>query len=88
VPIIFWRPGERGEEHFWPLRTIDIAPTLANLIGVPTPDTVDGQCQNLGLFDVPACPVSRSQGRRPRPPTDAADFLIVTGRHIVFPGGV
>jgi arylsulfatase A-like enzyme len=56
VPIIFWRPGERGEEHFWPLRTIDIAPTLANLIGVPTPDTVDGRCQNLGLFDVPACP--------------------------------
>lgn len=56
VPIIFWRPGERGEEHFWPLRTIDIAPTLANLIGVPTPNTVDGRCQNLGLFDVPACP--------------------------------
>jgi predicted AlkP superfamily pyrophosphatase or phosphodiesterase len=57
VPIIFWRPGERGEEHFWPIRTIDIAPTLANLIGVATPDTVDGRCQNLGLFDVPACAV-------------------------------
>lgn len=57
VPIIFWRPGERGEEHFWPIRTIDIAPTLANLIGVPTPSTVDGRCQNLGLFDVPACAV-------------------------------
>ncbi|HEX8472027.1 MAG TPA: alkaline phosphatase family protein [Brevundimonas sp.] len=55
VPIIFWRPGERGEERFWPVRTIDIAPTLANLIGVPTPNTVDGRCQNLGLFDVPAC---------------------------------
>jgi predicted AlkP superfamily pyrophosphatase or phosphodiesterase len=57
VPIIFWRPGERGEEHFWPLRTVDIAPTLANLVHVPTPDTVDGVCQNLGLYDVPACPV-------------------------------
>jgi predicted AlkP superfamily pyrophosphatase or phosphodiesterase len=61
VPIIFWRPGERGEEHFWPLRTVDIAPTLANLIGVPTPDTVDGQCQNLGLFDVPVCPVAAAE---------------------------
>ncbi len=57
VPIIFWRPGERGEEHFWPLRTVDIAPTLANLIQVPAADTVDGVCQNLGLYDVPACPV-------------------------------
>ena len=56
VPIIFWRPGERGEERFWPLRTIDIAPTLANLIAIPIPDTVDGRCQNLGLFDVAACP--------------------------------
>ena len=60
VPIIFWRPGERGEERFWPLRTIDIAPTLANLIAIPTPDTVEGRCQNLGLFDVPACPATAS----------------------------
>jgi arylsulfatase A-like enzyme len=57
VPIIVWRPGERGEEHFWPLRTVDIAPTLANLVNVPAADTVDGVCQNLGLYDVPACPV-------------------------------
>jgi len=61
VPIIFWRPGERGEEHFWPLRTVDIAPTLANLIQVPTPDTVDGVCQNLGLYDVPACPAVEAE---------------------------
>src|SRR5690606_22847934 len=35
VPIIFWRPDPNGgQERFWPLRTVDIAPTLAALVGV------------------------------------------------------
>lgn len=58
VPIIFWSPGVTvGQERPLPIRTIDIAPTLANVIGVPTPDTVQGRCIDLGLFaDAPACP--------------------------------
>lgn len=58
VPIIFWSPAVTvGQERPLPIRTIDIAPTLANVIGVPTPDTVQGRCIDLGLFaDAPACP--------------------------------
>ncbi|MET4685265.1 alkaline phosphatase family protein [Brevundimonas faecalis] len=37
VPIIFWRPGATTQERFLPIRTIDIAPTLAAAIGVETP---------------------------------------------------
>jgi arylsulfatase A-like enzyme len=55
VPILFWRPGGQGQERFWQIRTVDIAPTLANLIGVAAPATVDGRCLDLGLFQSPAC---------------------------------
>ena len=58
VPILFWRPGATGQERFWQIRTVDIAPTLANLIGVEAPDTVDGLCLDLGLFQAPACPAA------------------------------
>ncbi|RZJ94652.1 MAG: alkaline phosphatase family protein [Brevundimonas sp.] len=56
VPILFWRPGAQGQERFWQIRTVDIAPTLANLIGAPVPAAVDGRCIDLGLFQSPACP--------------------------------
>lgn len=61
VPIVFWSPGVTvGQERPLAIRTIDIAPTLANVIGVPTPDTVQGRCIDLGLFEgAPACPASR-----------------------------
>lgn len=55
VPIIFWRPGAQGQERFWQIRTVDIAPTLANVIGVRAPDTLDGRCLDLGLFASPKC---------------------------------
>ncbi|MFC5344294.1 alkaline phosphatase family protein [Brevundimonas staleyi] len=57
VPIVFWSPElPAGQERFFPIRTIDIAPTLANLIGVKTPDTVEGRCMDLGVFAAPTCP--------------------------------
>lgn len=59
VPIIFWRAGGTGQERFWQIRTVDIAPTLANLMGVPTPAAIDGRCLELGLFNSPACPAPR-----------------------------
>ncbi|MBU1345846.1 MAG: alkaline phosphatase family protein [Alphaproteobacteria bacterium] len=61
VPIVFWSPGMTGQERFFPARTIDIAPTLANVVGVEMPEAVEGRCMDLGLFDAPACrPVDKA----------------------------
>jgi predicted AlkP superfamily pyrophosphatase or phosphodiesterase len=46
VPIVFWRPGHPGYEQYLPIETVDIAPTLAGLVGVPHP-VVDGRCIDL-----------------------------------------
>jgi predicted AlkP superfamily pyrophosphatase or phosphodiesterase len=62
VPIIFWWPGARGEERFLPIRTVDIAPTLAHLIGVPTPQ-VAGRCIDLNGFSADACPAAPAPAR-------------------------
>lgn len=58
VPIVFWSPGVTvGQERPLAVRTVDIAPTLANVIGVAPADTVEGRCLDLGLFAAaPACP--------------------------------
>lgn len=55
VPIIFWWPGANGQERFLPMRTIDIAPTLAHLIGVRPTDTVDGRCMDMPQFAAGRC---------------------------------
>ena len=55
VPILFWSPDMQGQERFFPIRTIDIAPTLANLIGITPPVPLDGRCMDLGVFNAPAC---------------------------------
>jgi hypothetical protein len=48
VPILFWRKGMRGFEQPAPVETIDIAPTLAALLGLRLPDnTFDGRCLDL-----------------------------------------
>jgi predicted AlkP superfamily pyrophosphatase or phosphodiesterase len=47
VPILFWWPGADDQTRDTPIETVDIAPTLAALAGVKTPD-VDGQCVDLG----------------------------------------
>jgi predicted AlkP superfamily pyrophosphatase or phosphodiesterase len=62
VPIIFWRPGGAGQERFLPIRTIDIAPTLAHVVGVAAPQ-VDGRCIDLEGFAVAACPAEADGAR-------------------------
>ncbi|AYG94126.1 alkaline phosphatase family protein [Brevundimonas naejangsanensis] len=55
VPIVFWWPGAQGQERFLPMRTIDIAPTLANLIGVKLDAEIDGRCMDLPQFAKGRC---------------------------------
>ena len=43
VPILFWWPGVSAEDRKDPIETVDIAPTLAGIAHVPTPQ-VDGKC--------------------------------------------
>jgi predicted AlkP superfamily pyrophosphatase or phosphodiesterase len=43
VPILFWWPGVTAADRKEPIETVDIAPTLAAIAGVPTPQ-VDGKC--------------------------------------------
>ncbi|MFN3559967.1 MAG: alkaline phosphatase family protein [Brevundimonas sp.] len=56
VPIIFWWPGAQGQERFLPIRTIDIAPTLAPIVGVQAPAGLDGRCIDLQAPGGANCP--------------------------------
>jgi arylsulfatase A-like enzyme len=48
VPIVFWRKGMLGFEQPAPVETIDIAPTLARLLGLSvTEGSFDGRCLDL-----------------------------------------
>ena len=47
VPILFWRKGMKGSEAQGSAETVDIAPTLAALIGLEVPVEVDGKCLDL-----------------------------------------
>ncbi len=54
VPMIFWWPGASGFEQPLPVETVDIAPTLAALLGVKT-TTVDGRCLDLDVGAGDSC---------------------------------
>jgi len=43
VPILFWWRGAPSKTSSAPVETVDIAPTIANMIGIATPP-VDGHC--------------------------------------------
>ncbi|WP_298165190.1 alkaline phosphatase family protein [Novosphingobium sp.] len=48
VPMLFWRKGMASFEQPSPVETVDIAPTLAALIGLPVPaGAFDGRCLDL-----------------------------------------
>ncbi len=48
VPMLFWRKGMTGFEQPSPVETVDIAPTLAALVGLPVPaGAFDGRCLDL-----------------------------------------
>ena len=42
VPIVLWGAGIRNGEHSRPVRTVDIAPTLARLLGIRPTEPLDG----------------------------------------------
>ncbi|WP_232476275.1 alkaline phosphatase family protein [Flavisphingomonas formosensis] len=46
VPILFWWPGVSADDRKIPIETVDIAPTLATVIGVKT-SKLDGKCLTL-----------------------------------------
>lgn len=50
VPIIFWTADGEGQERALPVRTVDIAPTLASALGLSHPDDLDGRCLDLRPF--------------------------------------
>nr|MBA3896843.1 alkaline phosphatase family protein [Sphingomonadaceae bacterium] len=57
VPMLFWRKGMTGFEQPNSVETVDIAPTLAALIGLPlAPGEVDGRCLDLIAGPASSCP--------------------------------
>ena len=48
VPVLFWRKGLAGEEQPAPVETVDIAPTLAAVLGLAVPQgDFDGRCLDI-----------------------------------------
>ncbi|MFV1988270.1 MAG: alkaline phosphatase family protein [Gemmatimonadota bacterium] len=43
VPLVFMGPGIPAGRYDGPVRTVDIAPTLARLLGIPAPADLDGR---------------------------------------------
>lgn len=54
VPILFWWKGAPAQTRFLPIRTVDIAPTLAAALGLAPPNNIDGRCLPLGSIN--ECP--------------------------------
>jgi predicted AlkP superfamily pyrophosphatase or phosphodiesterase len=49
VPIVFWWPGIAGYEQPAAVETVDIAPTLADLVGLKVGEpTMDGRVLQIG----------------------------------------
>ena len=60
VPMLFWRKGMAGFEQPAPVETVDIAPTLAALIGLQVPEAAfDGRCLDLDAGPGNTCPVAK-----------------------------
>ncbi|VWX48708.1 alkaline phosphatase family protein [Novosphingobium sp. 9U] len=56
VPMLFWRRGMVGFEQPIPVETIDIAPTLAGVIGLTEPaGTWDGRCLDIDGSGADTC---------------------------------
>jgi hypothetical protein len=56
VPLLFWRKGLPGFEQPAPVETVDIAPTLAALVGLSEPaGTWDGRCLDIYAGEADSC---------------------------------
>lgn len=56
VPMIFWRAGLAHMEQAQPVETVDIAPTLAALVGLAEPEgTWDGRCLDIDAGEADTC---------------------------------
>lgn len=63
VPLLFWRKGLTGFEQPQPVETVDIAPTLAALIGLAVPEgSFDGRC-----LDIDGGPGNSCVAKAPQP---------------------
>jgi len=63
VPLLFWRKGLTGFEQPQPVDTVDIAPTLAALIGLAVPaGDFDGRC-----LDIDGGPGNSCVAKAPQP---------------------
>jgi len=57
VPMLFWRRGLTGFEQSAPVETVDIAPTLAALLGITVaPGEFDGRCLDIDGGAGDTCP--------------------------------
>lgn len=56
VPILFWWKGAPSQNRMLPIETVDIAPTLAAVLGVAPPADIDGRCLPLADFGKGGCP--------------------------------
>jgi arylsulfatase A-like enzyme len=48
VPILVWWPGVTATAEAASMETVDIAPTLAPILGVTVPADLDGRCVDIG----------------------------------------
>lgn len=56
VPMLFWRGGITRMEQAQPVETVDIAPTLAALVGLTQPaGTWDGRCLDIYAGEADSC---------------------------------
>ena len=63
VPLLFWRKGLTGFEQPQPVDTVDIAPTLAALVGLAVPaGDFDGRC-----LDIDGGPGNSCVAKAPQP---------------------
>lgn len=53
VPILFWWNGAPSQTRALPVQTVDIAPTLAAVLGLSAPADIDGNC--LPLASLSTC---------------------------------